>query len=164
MTSSNFDEIEQKKFQERRGKRIRAYGISVAEYDEMFEYKNGCCWICEKEEGAKSLCIDHDHKTNQVRGLLCDACNKGLGCFLDKIELLEKAIDYLEKHEIYQIKKQNNQLEKKIFELLEKVENLSQEYRKKVFEKIVYFSLEEYEDAKAAETFSNAFHLGDFNE
>lgn len=39
----------------------------------------------------------HDHKTGKIRGLLCRACNHGLGNFLDSIENLEEAINYLKK-------------------------------------------------------------------
>lgn len=40
--------------------------------------------------------LDHNHKTEEFRGFLCDRCNTGLGKFDDNIELLKKAIQYLE--------------------------------------------------------------------
>lgn len=43
----------------------------------------------------KDICIDHDHKTNLVRGLLCKLCNSGLGFFRDKPDFLKRAIFYL---------------------------------------------------------------------
>jgi hypothetical protein len=161
MNESEIEKMKKKRFDENRGKRIRAYGISVEEYDEMFESQNGSCWICRKEEGVKSLCIDHDHETNQVRGLLCITCNKGLGDFQDNIEFLNRAIDYLKKHEMDKIKKQNKKLENLITELFEKVKYLSEEYKDKVFQTIVYTSYADYEQAKAAELFSRAFHASD---
>lgn len=42
--------------------------------------------------------IDHCHKTDIVRGLLCGSCNKGLGFFKDSPNLLYKASDYLSKN------------------------------------------------------------------
>jgi hypothetical protein len=45
---------------------------------------------------SRSLCIDHDHKNMQVRGLLCDRCNTALGLFFDDAALLRTAADYLE--------------------------------------------------------------------
>lgn len=57
----------------------------------------GFCAICnrtEKEVG-KVFALDHDHETGQFRGLLCTACNLGLGCFKDSKSMLLKAIDYL---------------------------------------------------------------------
>ncbi len=65
----------------------------------------GKCGICSKDmahttsgrgQNLDTVCVDHDHKTGKVRGLLCSACNKGLGLFSDSIENLEKAKRYLE--------------------------------------------------------------------
>jgi len=50
------------------------------------------CTICGQEGG---LVVDHDHKTNQVRGMLCNHCNRGLGHFKDDPNLLEYARIYL---------------------------------------------------------------------
>lgn len=44
-----------------------------------------------------SLAVDHDHKTGQVRSLLCNRCNAGLGFFREDITLLEKAVEYIQK-------------------------------------------------------------------
>ena len=54
------------------------------------------CAVCGKLNNGLALAIDHDHRTHKVRGLLCTRCNVGLGC-LSSIELLQKAIGYLEK-------------------------------------------------------------------
>lgn len=50
------------------------------------------CQICGKEE---ALVVDHCHKTETYRGLLCNHCNRGLGHFMDDVEFLQNAIDYL---------------------------------------------------------------------
>jgi len=50
------------------------------------------CTICGNEE---TLVVDHDHKTNQIRGMLCNHCNRGLGHFKDDPDLLEYARIYL---------------------------------------------------------------------
>ena len=57
----------------------------------------GKCDICGVDGDGrwKILSIDHCHKTNQFRGMLCNNCNHGLGKFKDDIELLQKAMDYL---------------------------------------------------------------------
>jgi Recombination endonuclease VII len=53
------------------------------------------CAICGEE---KRLVVDHDHATGDIRALLCDDCNKGLGSFKDNPDNLLKAAYYLEKH------------------------------------------------------------------
>jgi hypothetical protein len=50
------------------------------------------CVICGSNE---QLVVDHDHKTNEIRGMLCNHCNRGLGHFRDDPELLEYARIYL---------------------------------------------------------------------
>lgn len=42
-----------------------------------------------------SVAIDHDHVTGNIRGLLCNGCNKGLGLFKDDVNILQKAKEYL---------------------------------------------------------------------
>ena len=65
-------------------------------YDVLYEAQHGCCAICsEPEEKFSWLCIDHDHVTGRVRGLLCPNCNRGLGLLGDSEHLLQKAKDYL---------------------------------------------------------------------
>lgn len=74
----------------------RRYGMTKIEFDKMFELQNGCCAICHQEQKTR-LHIDNDHITGKVRGLLCFNCNGGLGQFKDSIDLLSKAITYLNK-------------------------------------------------------------------
>ena len=50
------------------------------------------CVICGSNE---KLVVDHDHKTNKIRGMLCNHCNRGLGHFRDDPMLLEFAAQYL---------------------------------------------------------------------
>ena len=73
------------------------------EYEQLLEKQAGVCKICNKPETRKTknsdiapLVIDHDHATNKVRGLLCYKCNAGLGMFLDNINNLKAAIEYLQ--------------------------------------------------------------------
>lgn len=73
------------------------YGITPEDYDSMFAKQKGVCAICSEADNEKReyLCVDHDHATGVVRGLLCHNCNIGLGKFKDDPELLNKAIWYL---------------------------------------------------------------------
>ena len=73
------------------------YGISLGDYNELFIQQGGKCGICGKlqSEFEYPFYVDHDHKTGQVRGLLCCGCNTGLGHF----EKLHKEMqDYLAKN------------------------------------------------------------------
>jgi hypothetical protein len=69
--------------------------MTQEEYDALLQAQEGKCKIC----GAPPTAVDHDHETGEVRGLLCRACNLGLGYFKDSAELLQRAIAYLEEAE-----------------------------------------------------------------
>lgn len=82
-----------------RKKHISQYGLTEAQWLEMVKAQESKCAICGKhEEHAPALAIDHCHETQAVRGLLCRACNTGLGQFRDSLELMDKAIAYLKRH------------------------------------------------------------------
>jgi recombination endonuclease VII len=76
----------------------KQFGITSAEYDEMFVAQNGGCAICGQQDSVRALHIDHDYKTKKVRALLCSRHNLGIGYFHDSIEELQTAIEYLRKH------------------------------------------------------------------
>lgn len=77
----------------------RLYGISIADYNKMFAKQNGCCAICGRHqtELKQRLAIDHDHKTKEIRGLLCNSCNAVLGSVFENVTILNVAIHYLSK-------------------------------------------------------------------
>ena len=68
------------------------YKITVEQSRQLRSGKS-ICEICERPQ---KLEVDHNHNTGKVRGLLCSRCNGALGQFLDNIEMLKKAIAYLE--------------------------------------------------------------------
>ena len=74
--------------------RRREYGITEEQYNNMILYQNNTCAICKKPS-HKTLHIDHDHQTGNVRGLLCSQCNTGIGFFKEDINALASAIEYL---------------------------------------------------------------------
>lgn len=85
-------------------RKLRALGISVRK-DEMARLvaaQNGLCAICGLPPNGRgwgdTLCFDHDHATGLLRDLVCGKCNKGLGCFEDKVASLRSAVRYLLKH------------------------------------------------------------------
>jgi hypothetical protein len=84
---------------------LRRYRFTRADYDHLLVDQNGCCAICRATSPGDTrsrFAIDHDHQTGQVRGLLCNACNLGLGKFKDRLDLLRAATAYLEAHDAAQ--------------------------------------------------------------
>jgi hypothetical protein len=85
---------------------IGRYSLTIDRYREMWVAQNGVCKLCRGEPSGRAivLAIDHDHTCcpgqsscgECVRGLLCDRCNNGLGCFGDDPELLRTAAAYIE--------------------------------------------------------------------
>lgn len=78
------------------------YDITLEDYDNLLKFQNNKCAICECESKIsdgrnRRLHVDHDHKTGKIRGLLCKGCNTSLGVFKDSKEILQRAINYLNK-------------------------------------------------------------------
>ncbi len=80
-----------------RGKRIRAYGITIQEHNRLRDEQGNVCAICGGVNKDQALCIDHDHATGEVRGLLCHACNRAIGLLKDDPELMVRAAEYIRK-------------------------------------------------------------------
>lgn len=77
------------------------YGITIVEYKEMYENQGGKCAICgthKPNSGRGGLQVDHCHISNKVRELLCVPCNTAIGKMKDDVNVLRKAIEYIEKH------------------------------------------------------------------
>lgn len=100
-----YTKLKVKRYQEshpdvRKNQRMRKYGISAKDYEEMWDKQNGRCLICgEKKENKgkyNSLFVDHNHETGKVRGLLCQRCNFLIGQARDDVKVLKSAIKYLE--------------------------------------------------------------------
>jgi hypothetical protein len=84
------------KKQRARGYNLKSsYGMTVDDYDKMYKFQDGRCATCARF--FEKLHVDHDHKTEDVRGLLCMNCNTALGCVQDDILVLRELIAYLEK-------------------------------------------------------------------
>jgi hypothetical protein len=81
----------------------RKYGIGLAEYEALVKKQGDACAICETTDKGiargkiRYWSVDHDHKTGEVRALLCQKCNAMLGLANDDIEVLKKMILYLQK-------------------------------------------------------------------
>ena len=95
---SNLDVRRQKQKETQRRFTAKKFGLDGEDLSALYEKQNSKCAICgiTEEEHGKYLAIDHDHATGNVRGLLCMACNTGLGNFKDSLDYLRMAIKYLE--------------------------------------------------------------------
>ena len=78
------------------------YGLTLEQYNSLLKKQNHVCAICNLPETSKhtngtlkNLAVDHCHTTKEIRGLLCDNCNRGLGYFKDNAKSLKTAIEYL---------------------------------------------------------------------
>jgi len=74
---------------------VKQYGITLEEYNSMNSLQHGACAICHDRPVIKGLVVDHDHKAGDVRGLLCNSCNRGLGYFKDDPIRLIHAAKYI---------------------------------------------------------------------
>ena len=77
------------------------YGLSIEQYNEILDFQNHSCAICKSTEpgGKGTWAVDHDHITDNVRGILCVNCNTGIGMLKDNKEVVQRAYFYLEKQE-----------------------------------------------------------------
>lgn len=80
---------------ERAIKLRKKYGITVEDWDRMYDQQLGRCAICFCTLADVKTCVDHNHQTGEVRGLLCNTCNQGLGYFGEDLERMRRAIAYL---------------------------------------------------------------------
>lgn len=72
------------------------YGITILEKMLLLEKQGGRCAICGTDEfNGKSPCVDHDHTTGKIRGILCGNCNNALGLIKDNVLIAQQMIVYL---------------------------------------------------------------------
>ena len=92
-----YNDLPENKVRDIQKRRLRKYGLTEAEYQAFLDRQGGACAVCHiPEPGA----VDHDHKTGEVRGILCISCNAALGLLRDNPDLLRSAIIYLEGEDV----------------------------------------------------------------
>lgn len=78
----------------------RTYEITPEEYEALLRWQGGRCYICGQLPRSKRLAIDHNHRTDEVRGLLCAndewGCNVLLRRLLNDVEVARRALAYVE--------------------------------------------------------------------
>jgi hypothetical protein len=83
---------------QQRAANLKRYGLTVVEYNRLLEEQQYVCAICKMPNNTnKSLSVDHNHKNGQIRGLLCNHCNRALGLLRDNVDVLQSAVIYLQK-------------------------------------------------------------------
>ena len=85
---------------QKRKRNLAAYGLTPDGYNALFDAQGGVCAVCgipARRAHARDmrLVVDHDHESGQVRGLLCNRCNRAIGLFADDPVLIRRAISYL---------------------------------------------------------------------
>jgi hypothetical protein len=73
----------------------KTYGITIDEYDAILASQGGGCAICKGGTSKRHFAVDHNHKTGNVRGLLCARCNTALARFMDSRTNVGRAYNYL---------------------------------------------------------------------
>jgi hypothetical protein len=100
------DSNPERAYRSARSKRLKhLFNLTIEDYENLLEEQEGKCAICGVTENktvgtmkTHNFCVDHDHETGKVRGLLCNNCNRGLGLLKDSEELLRKAARYVENY------------------------------------------------------------------
>lgn len=86
----------------RKAKLKESHNLTLEQYQALVEKQLGLCAICHKppsQENPKEMLlhVDHDHDTGEIRGLLCNCCNRGIGMLGDSAETLLSAHEYLKR-------------------------------------------------------------------
>jgi len=105
----------EKEYRTTNGKYIKLetkFGLTKYQYQKILESQGGVCAMCgctSKEEG-RALVVDHDHKTDKIRGILCNKCNLAVGLLRDSSKLMRDGADYLDNGvlRINELLEQNN--------------------------------------------------------
>jgi hypothetical protein len=74
----------------------KKYGLSVEQYDKMFNKQNKRCACCNRE--TDKLVVDHNHTTGAIRELLCSPCNTALGLLNEDVTVMQNMSNYVRKH------------------------------------------------------------------
>jgi hypothetical protein len=97
---TSFDTI---KYKSNRVRQLKKYNMTIEDYELLLKEQNGCCAICKTDKPSKSnsmnyFPIDHCHITGKIRGLLCNNCNRAIGMLQDDINIIQNALNYLNKN------------------------------------------------------------------
>ncbi len=103
-TRRRANNLAHEQLQQRKNNLKVKYKLTLEQYNDILTEQDNKCAICKTTnptgEGnttthLTNFAVDHCHKTNKIRGLLCNRCNRGLGFFRDSEDLLTKAYNYI---------------------------------------------------------------------
>jgi Recombination endonuclease VII len=75
----------------------KKYNFDIKRYNELLQLQLNGCAICKQFGAGRQLDVDHDHETNQIRGLLCSNCNTALGLLKEDEEIIWNMLEYLKR-------------------------------------------------------------------
>ncbi|WP_239404651.1 endonuclease VII domain-containing protein [Frankia sp. Cj3] len=94
----------------RRDQQLKKYGLTAAEYDHLLAAQRGGCAVCatktpgnRRTRAIRAFAVDHDHVTGQVRGLLCQGCNRAIGMLKDDPDVIAAAARYVARNRQMQL-------------------------------------------------------------
>jgi DNA repair exonuclease SbcCD ATPase subunit len=109
MTAESFQQLTEEKSKKAKRKSAigarksllkKKYGLTQEQYDKIVETQKGKCPICKRDLAGAKTAVDHCHKTNVVRGILCSKCNLAEG-LLGSIETARRMLLYMESNELF---------------------------------------------------------------
>lgn len=93
---NNPEKVKMSNQKHNKNQKFRQHNLTYEDWLRLWEDQDERCLICGKSFIEPSeACIDHDHETDEIRGLLCRKCNAGLGLFNDDHKIIMKAMEYL---------------------------------------------------------------------
>jgi hypothetical protein len=72
------------------------FGLSKVEFQRLLDKFHRQCFMCQSK---RHLCVDHNHRSNKVRGILCSNCNRALGLVHENKLALKRAVVYLQRYD-----------------------------------------------------------------
>lgn len=78
-----------------RRQQLKRFGLTPEDFQDVLDEQGGGCAICGRSARVTRMAVDHNHRTGEVRGILCTRCNTALGMFDDDPETLLEAAAYL---------------------------------------------------------------------
>lgn len=83
-----------------KNEKLKKYNLTIEDFYNLLKIQKNRCGICKKKFNnsySSFPCVDHNHKTGTIRGILCRNCNSGVGGLHDDIEIISNALKWVKK-------------------------------------------------------------------